>query len=81
MPSRLDQAANTYRRAKADLADARRRVGPARTAVDRARLELAEAIAEAARSGMRQVDIVRASGYTRENVRRILRAAGIEPDE
>jgi hypothetical protein len=34
---------------------------------------------EAARSGMRRVDIVKVTGYTREGVRRIVRAAGIEP--
>lgn len=38
-----------------------------------------EAIVEAARGGMRQVDIVRATGYTRERVRQILRAGGVEP--
>jgi hypothetical protein len=47
--------------------------------VDRAREALAEAIVEAARSGMRQVDIVKVTGYTRERVRQIVRAAGIEP--
>jgi hypothetical protein len=36
---------------------------------------------EAARDGMRQVDIVRKTGYTRERVRQICRAAGIEADQ
>lgn len=30
--------------------------------------------------GMRQNEIVSVTGYTRESVRRILRAAGVEPD-
>lgn len=36
------------------------------------RRELAEAIAEASAQGSRQVDIVRATGYTREQIRLIL---------
>lgn len=39
-----------------------------------ARLALAAAIREAASKGVRQVDIIRASGYTREQVRKIVRA-------
>lgn len=81
MPTGLDAAANAYRQAQAKLDAARAAIGPARADVERARLELAEAIVEAARGGMRQVEIVRRSGYTRESVRRICRAAGIEPDE
>ncbi|WFE46298.1 hypothetical protein [Verrucosispora sp. WMMD1129] len=63
--TRLEQAAKAYRRAK--------------EALDKARPELAEAIVEAAREGMRQAEIVRVTGYTREQVRRICRAAGIDP--
>ncbi len=36
------------------------------------RLELAEEIRAAAAEGMRQVDIVKATGYTREQIRRIV---------
>ncbi len=36
------------------------------------RLQLADAIRLAAAEGMRQVDIVRATGYTREQVRLII---------
>ncbi|HEV7900190.1 MAG TPA: hypothetical protein VGP31_20350 [Planosporangium sp.] len=81
MPSGLDDAANHFRQAQSALINARAQVGPARAEVEKARAELADAIVEAARSGMRQVEIVRRSGYTRESVRRICRAAGIEPDE
>jgi predicted transcriptional regulator len=63
----LDEAAAVYRAAK--------------EALEAARPVLAEAIVNAARSGMRQTEIVRASGYTREQVRRICRAAGVEPGE
>jgi len=39
---------------------------------DRARIDLADSIREAAAAGLRQADIVRATGYTREQVRRIV---------
>lgn len=79
MPSSLDDAANHYRQAQAALVDARAEIGRARAEVDKARAELAEAIVDAVRSGMRQVEIVRRSGYTRERIRQIARAAGVEP--
>jgi F0F1-type ATP synthase membrane subunit b/b' len=81
MPSRLDDAANAFREAQAALIDARAQVGQVRADVDRARTELADAIVAAARSGMRQVEIVKRSGYTRERIRQICRAAGIEANE
>lgn len=65
--TRLEKAAQAYRAAKAEL--------------DTARPELAAAIVEAARAGLRQAEIVRTTGYTREQVRRICRAAGFEPGE
>lgn len=37
-----------------------------------------QAVADAARAGIRPTDIVKITGYTREHVRRILRAQGIE---
>lgn len=58
--------------AKALVADARSRERAARA-------RLHERIVEAGRVGVRQVDLVRASGLTREAVRRILRAGGVEP--
>jgi predicted transcriptional regulator len=63
----LQRAADDYHRAK--------------DALDKARPVLAAAIADAARAGVRQAEIVRTSGYTREQVRRICRAAGIEHEE
>jgi len=41
--------------------------------VDRARADLAAAIRAADRDGVRQVDIVAATGYSRERVRQIIR--------
>lgn len=64
--TRLEEAAAAYRSAK--------------QALDEARPQLAQAIVEAARTGMRQAEIVRVTGYTREQVRRICRAGGVEPE-
>lgn len=64
--TRLDDAARTHQQAK--------------TALDAARTELADAIVEAARAGTRQTDIARTTGYTREQVRRICRAAGLQAE-
>jgi hypothetical protein len=44
--------------------------------LERARVELAEVIREAAAAGVRQRDIVAETGYTREQVRRIV--AGVQ---
>ncbi|MEU4776875.1 hypothetical protein [Micromonospora sp. NPDC023633] len=62
----LEDAAQTYRQAK--------------DALDQARPALADAIVEAARAGTKQADIARISGYTREQVRRICRAAGLQAE-
>lgn len=51
------------------LAKTRERYDEAATA---ARLNLADAVRRAAADGVRQVDIVRATGYTREQIRRIV---------
>ncbi|NYH42049.1 hypothetical protein HNR22_001776 [Micromonospora jinlongensis] len=60
--------------------EAARIVAAAKTGVVAARKRLANATVAATRNGMRQVDIVRATGYTRERVRQILRANGVEAD-
>lgn len=60
----------------AAVADEYRR---AKDALDAVRPRLFEAVAAAARSGQRQVDIAKATGFTRERVRQICRAAGVEP--
>lgn len=62
-------------------ASAQRLVAEARAKVDQARADLAQAIVAAARAGMRQRDLVVATGYNRESIRRILRTNGVEADE
>jgi hypothetical protein len=76
----LDDAASAYRAAVGRLDAARQAVPVARAAVAEARSVLATAMVEAARGGMTQTEIIKRSGYTRERVRQILRAGGIEPD-
>jgi F0F1-type ATP synthase membrane subunit b/b' len=49
-------------------------------AIEDARTRRDETIAQARREGMRPTDIIKATGYTREHIRRILRAQGIEGD-
>jgi hydrogenase maturation factor len=85
---RLEIAAAAYREAiaeeaeaKAAMQEAQARRAAAGARVMQARAPLAEAIVEAARAGRRQVEIARVSGYNREHIRRICRAAGIEPAE
>lgn len=80
----LQATARDYRRAVAAVATAQRaaaaRVATARQRADDARVRLASAIVEAAQAGVRPVDIVKSTGYTKERVRQILRAGGVEPD-
>ncbi|SCL64725.1 hypothetical protein GA0070617_5547 [Micromonospora yangpuensis] len=54
---------------------AARLIAEARARVEAARAELAEAIRAADRDGARQVDIVAATGYSRERIRQIIRSA------
>jgi hypothetical protein len=79
----LDAAAHEYRRALAAVdaakATAQRRLAVAREQAEAARVTLAEAMV-AARNGVRLVEIERATGYTKERVRQILGASGVEPD-
>ncbi|HEV7900113.1 MAG TPA: hypothetical protein VGP31_19950 [Planosporangium sp.] len=83
MPDDLEAATRAYREAQVavDAAqdDAKHLIADARAEVIRARERLADAIVQAARSGVRQRDIVAVTGYNRESVRRICRAAGVEP--
>jgi len=64
-----------------DLEEAAQEYRDALKLLEIARPRLAAAIVAAARAGMRQVEIVKVSGYTREQVRRICRAAGVEPGD
>lgn len=67
-------------RAEASLSESAAGYHRAKQTLEEARGDLVEKIIEAARSGIQQSQIVRITGYTREHVRRICRAAGIEAD-
>ena len=81
----LSDAVRAYRHARADIDAARDQaaqiIEDAKAEAERKRVALADAIVAAARAGMRQRDIVAITGYNRERVRQIVRAAGIEPDD
>lgn len=75
----LDAAAEAYHAAQAELTAAKADVVLRRDRVTQTRAQLAEAIAAETLAGTRQNEIVRRTGYSREQVRTILRARGIEP--
>lgn len=56
--------------------DALRSYLDATVALERARLELHQAIVADLDAGVRQADLVRLTGYTRERIRQLARAAG-----
>lgn len=59
---------------------AKRNIAAARERIEATRAVLAEAIVAAALAGARPGDIVRATDYSRERVRIILRKHGVDPD-
>ncbi|MBW4703571.1 MULTISPECIES: hypothetical protein [unclassified Micromonospora] len=73
----LESAVRKLRAAQAGVPRAEERaaklIAEARAQVKAARVELAEAIRAADRDGTRQVDIVTATGYSRERIRQIIR--------
>ncbi|GGM30450.1 MULTISPECIES: hypothetical protein [Micromonospora] len=75
----LESAVRKLRAAQAGVPGAEQRaarlIAEARARVEAARAELAEAIRAADRDGARQVDIVAATGYSRERIRQIIRSA------
>jgi hypothetical protein len=75
----LEAAARAYQDAQAAVVDVQRQVAENRANVPHARERLAEAIVAAALVGVRLRDIVKVTGCSREQVRRILRAGGVEP--
>lgn len=81
MSQPLQRAAQAHQAALAGVPEARTQaralVQAAVAKVDKTRAALAEAIVQAGRDGMAQVEIIRLSGYTRERVRSILRAGGV----
>jgi hypothetical protein len=77
----LEAAVRGYVAAQQAVIDAEQAVTDAKAEVPRARQRRDAAIAAAARSGARQIDIIAITGLNREQVRRIVRAAGITPDD
>lgn len=77
----LEAATRAYREAQEAVEKAEQNLAAVKAEVPTARSRLAEEIVRAARAGARQRDIVAVTGYTRESVRRICRAAGVEPPE
>lgn len=81
----VDEAAKAYRLAQAALdaakAAAEAKVKAARDKATEARATLARAIVAEAQAGTPQVEIIRASGYSRERVRLILRENGVLADD
>lgn len=76
----LEAAVDAYEAAQDRVTEAERALAEARAAVPGVRSQLHAAIVAAAEAGRRQFEIVEVTGYTRETVRRILRAAGVEAD-
>lgn len=80
----LDDAAKAYRASEAAVerteSAAAARIAAARQTRTEARQRLHAAMVDAALDGMKQVEIIRITGYSRDRVRTILRAGGVEPD-
>ena len=81
---RVEDAARALKAAESavDRAEERARalIAAARERVSAARSELHEAIVREYLEGARVGELARRSGYSRETVRRVLRAAGVEPE-
>ena len=69
-----------FAQAQSEVTRAQELLAAKRAEVPRTRTQLAAVIVDVYQRGMRQNEIVAITGYTRESVRRILRAAGVEPD-
>jgi acyl-CoA reductase-like NAD-dependent aldehyde dehydrogenase len=82
--AQLEEALQAYRDAQAQLSEvqaaAAEMVRAHRELIEHRRLELAAAMVASAVAGTRQVEIIRRTGYSREQVRTILRAGGVEPE-
>lgn len=80
----LGEAVRAFKAAQAGVPRAEERakqlVADARAKVDQARAKLADAIVAEYGRGAKQIDLIQRTGYSRERVRQILRAAGIQPD-
>lgn len=76
----LDEAVKAHRRALAAQQSAREAVVSTRARAEETRQALAAAMVAEALAGTAQVDIIKRTGYSRERVRSILRAGGVEAE-
>lgn len=81
MTSRLEELSREFAAARTESAELRPRLAAIQKKLTELRPQIADAIVGAARGGMKQTEIVQITGYTRERVRQICRAAGVEPVE
>lgn len=81
----LEAALEAYRAALAQIpeaeAQAKALVREARERAEKRRADLASAMVAEAKRGTPQVDIIRRTGYSRDWVRRVLRAGGLSPND
>lgn len=77
VPTDLEAASREYQAALQRVTDGLDEVAAARAAVPAVRARLADAIVAAYRQGVKVGEIARVSRYGREQVRRILRKAGV----
>jgi hypothetical protein len=76
----LDQLAQEFASARAELADLRSRMLPVQETIARLKPQVTAAIVDDVRSGRRtQLEISRLTGYTPERIRQLCRAAGVDP--
>ncbi|MFC8849457.1 MULTISPECIES: hypothetical protein [unclassified Micromonospora] len=80
MAGDLEAASEAYRAALQRVQDGLAEVASARADVPKVRERLAAAIVTAYRGGRRVGEVARVAGYGREQVRRILRANGVESE-
>ena len=80
VPDEVEAAAEAYRAALHAVDQAKASVKAALSLVPVARSRLAKEIVAEYERGERVGDLAARSGYGREQVRRILRRAGVEPD-
>lgn len=76
----LPTATAEYRAAQQAVDDARAQLRTEQARLRAARVALAEQVVAEAREGTRMRDLVAETGLSREWIRQLLRAAGVDPD-
>lgn len=79
MMGRLEDLAREFAELRAESATLRARLAEVRQRITELRPAIGQAIVDEVRAGCRQPDISQITGYSRERVRQICRAAGVEP--